>query len=459
VQKSTEDEVGLLVDAFNEMLNEIGKRSRALEESNKALAYEADERRAAEDALRQLNETLAERIAARTAELEHAHEQLRQAQKMEAIGQLTGGIAHDFNNILAVMSGNVEIMQLLQSQQKGADIGRYLASTMKSVERAAALTHRLLAFSRRQALDPRPTDVNRLIVSMADLVRSTVGPAINVSTHLAGDLWHTICDQHQLENALLNLVINARDAMPQGGRLTITTANVAQDERPAGMKQVNCIVMSVADSGTGMPPDVLKRAFDPFFTTKPQGQGTGLGLSMVYGFVSQSGGDVQITSAPGEGTTVRIYLPARQDAGIPEEPAAVVGEHHRPAADSTILVVDDESDIRGMIVERLSEQGYTVLQAEDGPKALQVLASAPQVELLVTDIGLPGGMNGRQLADRVRRERENIKVLLITGYADVGVVGNSQLEFGTELMTKPFRMEAFVDKVRSMTDGDSMTVA
>ncbi|MEN3366302.1 MAG: hypothetical protein V7606_3576 [Burkholderiales bacterium] len=454
-KKSTEDEVGVLVDAFNGMLNEVEQRATALKESNEALTLEANERRGAEEALRQLNETLEQRIAARTAELEIAHDQLRQAQKMEAVGQLTGGIAHDFNNLLAGIVANLEMMQIRINQGRTADLGRYIGSAMSSSDRASALTHRLLAFSRRQALDPKPTEINRLVLSMEELIRRSVGPGVQVNTALADDLWATMCDSHQLENALLNLAINARDAMADGGKLTIETCNTRSEDAPApdaGTAQKEYVAVSVTDTGTGMTPEVLARAFDPFFTTKPLGQGTGLGLSMVYGFVNQSGGYIRIHSEPGKGTTVRIHMP--RHTGTEDIRDA---EHDRSAAPraattSTVLLVDDEAPIRLLGTEMLGELGYSVLTAEDGPAALRILQSSQRIDLLISDVGLPNGMSGRQLADAARALRPDLKVLFITGYVQVASLEKWKLEPGMELLTKPFKLDAFATKVGIMMD-------
>ncbi|HEV2609036.1 MAG TPA: ATP-binding protein [Noviherbaspirillum sp.] len=386
--------------------------------------------------------------------LQQTEEALRQAQKMEAVGQLTGGIAHDFNNLLAAMMGNLELMEFRLAQGRTADLLPYLKSAMSVVDRAAALTHRLLAFSRRQTLTPKPTDVNALVTSMEELIQRTAGPAIRVGTVLSPDLWRTLCDPHQLESALLNLAINARDAMPDGGNLTIETANVRLDERYVagheGAAPGGYIRISVTDSGTGMAPEVRERAFDPFFTTKPMGQGTGLGLSMVYGFVKQSGGTIRLYSEPGLGVTVKIYLPGyeneEQDDILPPSPAA--GKKHGAAA--RILVVEDEEAVRTLIVEMLRTIGHSVREAGDGHEALQALEASQPVDLLITDVGLPGGMNGRQLSDAVRAMYPEQKVLFITGYAENAAIRNGLLEPGMEVMTKPFAMELLAGKVADM---------
>jgi signal transduction histidine kinase len=453
VKKTTEDEIGVLVEAFNGMLSEVGQRTASLKQSNDALRLEMKERQIAEEALRTLNETLEQRIAARTAELESSHEQLRQAQKMEAIGQLTGGIAHDFNNLLAGVVANLEVMQIRIAQGRTPDLGRYIESALSSTDRASALTHRLLSFSRRQALAPKPTDINRLVHSMEDLLLRTVSLAVQIEIVLHEGLWSTMCDPHQLENALLNLAINARDAMPDGGKLTIETCNTTEldsssAEQPATPKEY--VAISVSDTGTGMTPEVLARAFDPFFTTKPMGQGTGLGLSMVYGFANQSGGSVRIESEPGKGTTVRLYLPRHVGSEQVRALETAAPAAPRAAAKATILLVDDEASIRTLAAEMLNELGYSVITTADGQEALQVLKSDRNIDLLISDVGLPHGMNGRQLALAARALRPALKVLFITGYAQASSVGDDRIEAEMELMTKPFKMDAFATKVGKM---------
>jgi len=376
-------------------------------------------------------------------------EQLRQAQKMEAVGQLTGGLAHDFNNLLAIISGSVEVFKKRAEQGKTEGVERYIDAAQNATRRAAALTQRLLAFSRRQTLDPKPTDVNRLVAGMEDLLRRTLGPGIALEVVGAGGLWATLVDPPQLENALLNLCINARDAMPDGGRMTIETANRWLDERVARERELprgQYISLCVTDTGTGMPPDVVARAFDPFFTTKPIGQGTGLGLSMIYGFVRQSGGQVRIYSEVGQGTTVCLYLPryigAMETAEISET------DHAADRGDGeTVVVIDDEPMVRMILVTVLEEAGYRVIECSDGASGLKVLSSDVQVDLLITDVGLPGGLNGRQVADAARATRPHLKVLFVTGYAENAVVGNGHLEPGMEVLTKPFTMAALATKV------------
>jgi PAS domain S-box-containing protein len=381
-------------------------------------------------------------------------EQLRQAQKMEALGQLTGGIAHDFNNLLQGMVGALHMLQSRAAAGRTAELDRYVSAALASADRAAALTHRLLAFARRQPLDPRPVDANRLVASLEDLVRRTVGPAIEVETVLAGGLWPTLCDPHQLENALLNLCINARDAMPGGGRLTIETANAHLDDAyAAALRDVSpgqYVAICVTDTGAGIPPHVLARVFDPFFTTKPLGQGTGLGLSMVHGFVRQSGGHVRIYSEEGRGTTIKLYLPRHWGHMPAEAEAQAPPVSSAGATGGTVLVVEDEPVVRALAVEVLEGLGCAVLEAADGAAALRALRSVPHVDLLVTDVGLPGGMNGRQLADAAREDRPGLKVLFITGYAENAVFGNGILEPGMRMMTKPFALDELAAKVQAM---------
>jgi len=388
-------------------------------------------------------------------EKRHVEEQLRQSQKMEAVGQLTGGLAHDFNNLLSGISGSIEMMQIRLAQGRLGELERYVVAAQGAVKRAAALTHRLLAFSRRQTLDPKPTNANLLVSGLDELIRRTMGPAIEVEIVGAGGLWPILVDPNQLENAILNLCINARDAMPDGGKLTVETANKWFDERgalrhdlPAGQYVSLC----VTDTGTGMTPDVIAKAFDPFFTTKPLGEGTGLGLSMIYGFARQSGGQVRVYSEVGQGTTMCIYLPRHtEDASSDEEtPMPAPG----PAGNGeVVLVIDDEPTIRMLVSEVLAEAGYAVMEAQDGPGGLRVLQSNVRIDLLITDVGLPGGINGRQVADAARVSRPDLKVLFITGYAENAVVGNGRLEKGMHVLSKPFQMDTLARRIREIVEG------
>ncbi len=394
----------------------------------------------------------AEKESAET--LRRIEEALRQSQKMEAVGQLTGGLAHDFNNLLTGISGSLDLLQKRLAQGRVNDVDRYVIAAQGASKRAAALTHRLLAFSRRQTLDPKPTDVARLINGMTELIRRTAGPGIAVEAVDAPDLWTALVDPNQLENALLNLCINARDAMPDGGCLTVETGNRWMDERAGrehGVPPGQYLSICVGDTGTGMAPDVRERAFEPFFTTKPLGQGTGLGLSMIYGFARQSGGQVGITSAVGEGTTVCIYLPRHYGASEAWDERDAREAVLSPAAmGETVLIVDDEATVRMLVVDVLSDLGYGALEAEDGPSGLAILRSAARVDLLVTDVGLPGGMNGRQVADAARVLRPGLKVLFITGYAETAAVGNGHLDPGMAVMTKPFAMDDLAGKIRTL---------
>jgi PAS domain S-box-containing protein len=382
-------------------------------------------------------------------EEQNREEMLRQSQKMEAVGQLTGGLAHDFNNLLTGMMGNLELLQLRVARGRTDDLDRFISAAQGAGRRAASLTQRLLAFSRRQTLDPKPTDVQNLVRGMEELLQRTVGPGTVVEVVDTPGLWPAMIDGTQLESALLNLSINARDAMPDGGKITIEAANKRLDARAAlqlDMSAGEYLSICVTDTGTGMEPEVIERAFEPFFTTKPIGQGTGLGLSMIYGFARQSGGQVRIYSEVGMGTTICIYLPrfygdasSKRDEDAGQVPVNGSGE--------TVLVVDDEATIRHLIDEVLDEQGYTFIGAGDGAAGIKVLQSDARIDLLITDVGLPNGMNGRQVADAARALRPGLPVLFITGYADNAAVGNGHLEPGMELLTKPFTIEALSVKV------------
>jgi signal transduction histidine kinase len=389
------------------------------------------------------------------ARLAAAEEALRQAQKMEAVGQLTGGIAHDFNNLLAGITGSLELLGSRVAQGRIDAIPRYLDAAQGAAKRAASLTQRLLAFSRRQTLDPKPTDANRLIAGMEDLLGRSIGPNVRLEVVGSAGLWLTLIDSSQLENALLNLCINARDAMPDGGRITIETANKWLDDTAAKQRELppgQYVSLCVTDTGAGMSPEVAARAFEPFFTTKPIGQGMGLGLSMIYGFVRQSGGQVRIYSEAGQGTTMCLYLP--RFIGEAQAHVDAQSMHAFDAGDGeTVLVVDDEPTVRMLITDVLEDAGYRVLEASDGPQGLQLLQGRRRIDLLVTDVGLPGGMNGRQMADAGRAVRPYLKVLFITGYAENAVVANGHLEPGMQIMTKPFAVKMLGNKIREMIDG------
>ncbi|GAO40978.1 putative two-component hybrid sensor and regulator [Sphingomonas changbaiensis NBRC 104936] len=382
-------------------------------------------------------------------------EQLRQAQKMEAVGQLTGGLAHDFNNLLTGISGSLEMMQIRMAQGRTAEFDRYFMAAQGAVKRAAALTHRLLAFSRRQTLDPQPTNANRLINGLEELVRRTMGPDIEVEVVGASGLWPILVDPNQLENAVLNLCINARDAMPSGGKLTIETANRWLDERAARIQDLpvgQYVSVCVTDTGTGMTPEVAAKAFDPFFTTKPLGEGTGLGLSMIYGFARQSGGQVRIYTELGQGTTMCLYLPRHDEEESAEEDVLVVTSPEHTGEGEVVLVIDDEPTIRMLIAEVLAESGYAVIEAPDGPAGLRVLESNAKIDLLITDVGLPGGMNGRQVADAARVHRPDLKVLFITGFAENALIGRGRLERGMHVLTKPFQMDVIASRIREIIE-------
>ena len=393
------------------------------------------------------------RLLAEGAERGRIEDVLRQSQKMEAVGQLTGGLAHDFNNLLTGITGSLEMLQTRMAQGRVGDLERYITAAQGASKRAAALTHRLLAFSRRQTLEPKAADINRLIAGMEELVRRTVGPAVAVEVVAAGGLWTTLVDPNQLENALLNLCINARDAMPDGGRLTVETANRWLDERGAGERELppgQYVSLCVSDTGAGMTPEIIERAFDPFFTTKPIGQGTGLGLSMIYGFARQSGGQVRIYSEPGQGATVCLYLPRHLGDAAAGEGAAEPHAPPRAEQGETVLIVDDEPTVRMLVGEVLQDLGYTALEAADGASGLRVLQSDARVDLLITDVGLPGGMNGRQVADAGRILRPRLKVLFITGYAENAVVGHGHLEPGMRVLTKPFMMDVLAKRIKDL---------
>lgn len=414
--------------------------------------FDVTGQREAEASLREINGTLEQRVEERTRDLAAAQDQLRQAQKMEAIGQLTGGIAHDFNNLLAGITGSLDLLSTRLNQGRYGETERYILAAQGAAKRAAALTHRLLAFARRQTLDPRPTDLNRLAKDMEDLIRRTVGPTIRVEI-IAADGWNVRVDANQLENVLLNLCINARDAMPDGGSLLIETANHLIDDRSAREFDVprgEYVCLCVSDTGTGMPPEVMARAFDPFFTTKPIGSGTGLGLSMTYGFARQSGGQVRIYSEIDEGTSVSLYLPRHVGEADESELLERSIDVLRAERDETVLVVDDEPTMRMLITDILEELGYASLEAADGAAGLEILESDTRVDLVITDVGMPGGINGRQMADAARRSRPNLKVLFITGYAENAVLRHGHLEPGMHVLTKPFPMEKLVTRINEL---------
>ena len=389
-------------------------------------------------------------------ELEQSQHALVQAQKMEAVGQLTGGLAHDFNNLLTGISGSLELVRMRLAQGRLTDVERYVTAALGAASRAASLTHRLLAFSRQQTLEPQAVDANKLVAGMEELVRRTIGPHITLEMVLSAGLWPCFCDPNQLENAILNLCINARDAMPDGGRLTVETQNGWIDDTAARKRDMPAgqyVCVCVTDTGVGMSPDVLSRAFDPFFTTKPAGKGTGLGLSMIYGFAKQSNGQVRIYSEPGEGTSVKIFLPRHHAEAVETQMAAEPLEVHADvgAGDGeTVLVVDDDATVRMLVADTLTELGYQAIEAGDASAGLRVLESDARIDLLITDVGLPGGMNGHQMADRARRKRPGLKVLFITGFAENAAISNGHLRPGMHVLSKPFAMERLAARIKAI---------
>ena len=431
------------------ILRDVNER-RAISE---ALRKSETDARDAAAALSELNQTLEQRVEERTTQLMQMEEELRQSQKMEAIGQLTGGIAHDFNNLLQGITGSLDLVKKRAMQGRFNEIDRFISGAMTSASRASALTHRLLAFARRQPLAPKPLEVNPLLASMEELLRRTLGERVIFELVTAGGLWLTKCDPNQLENAVLNLIINARDAMPDGGKLTVETGNSHLDNAYATLHpeiepgQYVCI--SVTDTGSGMSAATIEKAFEPFFTTKPIGRGTGLGLSMIYGFAKQSGGHAKIYSQLGQGTTVKLYLPrfsgkVDQDEQIPD-----LREIYNAHTNETVLVVEDEFVVRELIVEVLKELGYSTLEADEGPAALKILDSKQRIDLVISDIGLPG-LNGRQIIDAARETRPSLKVLFMTGYAENAAITAGFLEPGMAMITKPFAMEALATRIREM---------
>ena len=392
--------------------------------------------------------------AERESEIELAKTQdaLRQSQKMEAIGQLTGGIAHDFNNLLTGIIGSLGLMRRRMASNRADDIPRLMDAACTSALRAAALTHRLLAFARRQSLDTRPNDINRLVQGMEDLLHRTMGERIDVVCNLSADLWAAFTDANQLEGALLNLVINARDAMPDGGLLTIETANVELDKDYTSLHQDvqpgDYVVISVSDTGTGMSPEVLEKAIDPFFTTKQVGEGTGLGLSMIYGFAKQSHGHLRICSELGQGTTVMIYLPRAQQNVVELEPVA---DETPRGSGETILVVEDDATVRLIVSDALKDLGYNVLTASDARHAIPVLQSPQAIDLLISDVILPH-INGRKLAETARVARPQLRVLFVSGYAENAIDRGDFLDDGMDLLTKPFALDALGAKVHLMLE-------
>ena len=392
----------------------------------------------------------AERAA--EAELAAAQEALRQSQKMETIGQLTGGIAHDFNNLLTGIIGSLDIVRRRMAAGRLDETARFMNAATAAAQRAGALTHRLLAFARRQSLDVRPNDINRLVATMEDLLQRTLGEHIELNCALAADLWPAFTDANQVESAVLNLALNGRDAMAAGGRLTIETANIQLDAGNTSPQDDvvpgDYVMIGISDTGCGMTPDVAARAIDPFFTTKPIGEGTGLGLSMVYGFAKQTRGHLRIESADGRGTTVRLYLPrALQDAVLLEERATATPR----GQGETILVVEDEATVRMILADALEELGYDVLVASDARPAIPILHSDRRIDLMVSDVMLPH-VNGLKLAEIARASRPDLKVLFVTGYAENVMVRGDFLDSGMDMLTKPFALDDLGAKVRAMIE-------
>jgi len=372
---------------------------------------------------------------------------------MEAVGQLTGGLAHDFNNLLAGISGSLELIQRRTAKGQFDGLERYVVAGQEAAKRAAALTHRLLAFSRRQTLDPRPTDIARLVEGMAEIVKNTIGPSIALKIDAVENPWPVLVDPNQVENAILNLCINARDALPDGGSIIVRSCNLVLSRRDVSGLDIlpgDYLAVSIEGDGVGMPAETVARAFEPFFTTKPTGLGTGFGLSMIYGFARQSGGAVKISSRDGEGTNVTLYLPRHEVAQAPDALEQQALESAVSASGQTILVIDDEALIRMLVVDTFQELGYETLEAGDGPQGMRLLRSDARIDLLVTDVGLPNGMNGLQVADAARELRPGLEVLFMTGYAENSVLDRGRLDPNMQIMTKPFQMDDFSLRISEM---------
>jgi signal transduction histidine kinase len=420
------------------------------------------ERRRADALAQETERRLEALVAARTAEVVEqtarrvqAERDLLQIQKLEAVGQLSGGIAHDFNNLLTVIIGNLSRIER-RTELPIDEIRRSAASAMRASQKAATLTQRLLAFSRRQPLNPRPLNVNQFVSTMSDTLQRTLGESVAIETALAGDLWPVSVDVNQLESAILNLALNARDAMPHSGKLTVETLNARLDEAYCATNQGaipgEYVALSVSDTGCGMTPEVAGKAFEPFFTTKDVGEGTGLGLSQVYGFIKQSGGHVAIYSEPGNGTTMKLYLP-RLDSAVPQEyESEDVATPPRGLSTEIILLVEDDEEVRASASSILRELGYSVLEAPEASTALEIVRGEQPISLLFTDVGLPGGTNGRQLADEATRLRPGLRIVFTTGYARNAIVHHGRLDPGIDLLTKPFTFAALAIMIRNALD-------
>ena len=419
-----------------------------------ALRASEEKARSAADALADLNQTLEQRVSDRTAQLMKVEETLRQSQKMEAIGQLTGGIAHDFNNLLLGITGALHLIQKRIAAGRIGEVERFIMSARESANRAASLTHRLLAFARQQPVDPRPVEANQLILSVEELLKRTIGETFELKLVLGEDLWLTRCDANQLENVIINLALNARDAMPRGGSVVIETSNEVIDAVEAKLRNVKpgeYVRLVVRDTGEGMAPEIQARIFDPFFTTKPIGKGTGLGLSMVYGFVRQSDGSVTVQSEVGKGTAIEIGLPRYYgDLDVDLQIAEGAEQDERGGSDEVVLVVEDEAVVRLLVVEVLKELGYHALEAENGTSAMRILQSNQRIDLLIADLGLPD-INGRALADTALETRIGLKVLFMTGYAEKAA-SPSFLQKGMQIIAKPFSMDTLTTRIRGIIE-------
>ncbi|WP_017905820.1 ATP-binding protein [Pseudomonas asplenii] len=403
--------------------------------------------------LKETLETLEQQVEERTAQLRHNEEALRQSQKMEAVGQLTGGIAHDFNNMLTGIIGSLELLKRRLARGRLEDLESLIDLGVTSANRAAGLTHRLLAFSRRQSLDSKPVKLNDLVKSMSELLDRSLDESIELRMNLADALWIAEADPNQLESALLNLVLNARDAMPDGGQLLVSTSNQTLDlaftQTQGHLEPGDYVLLQVRDTGCGMPENIINRAFDPFFTTKPIGQGTGLGLSMIYGFSKQSHGHVSIDSQIGQGTSVNLYLPRYKGEPTCQDDSLQLLPASHAAEGETVLIVEDDPAVRVLVRDVLGELGYHFVEAADANAAMLVLESGQRIDLLISDVGLPG-MNGRQLAEIGRQLRPGLKVLFITGYAEHAAVRGGFLDPGMQMITKPFNLDLLTARVREM---------